>query len=201
MTMSNSAKKFFIIWLFSSFLFYSVVNASRGTTIEPFIGKWCADQFPEEFEDFGDMSAIQEGIPIEPFMGKWCFEQFPEDLESIDQAVAISNLYTHHVRIEDHLLDWGTKMLLGQRLELEPHVGLWCAAQWSDQLGTFNPLERYDELKHVPIEPALGEWCFEVFPEELASLTKSSTIGGLYDNHKYIEDPLLAWANSNDGDY
>lgn len=84
--------------------------AGSKARLEPYLGEWCASQWPAAFEhgrvDVQEISSRPERVPVEPMLGDWCFASFPQGLASLDRAATIGEMYVTHKRIEEEMFAW-----------------------------------------------------------------------------------------------
>lgn len=181
-------------------------DAKPSLIVEPFIGQWCANQFPNELNSFDgyDMVSMMKGshTKLEPFLGEWCFDQFTKELQNQNRDQTILSLYNTHKQVEPYLQDWGKDSMEPPRklISLEPYIGRWCAAQFPSELR-----ERSKDMQsfvasvsaeHVKLEPVLAKWCFKQFPDPLNTQNNADTIEGLKFNHALVENEIIKWVMS-----
>lgn len=91
----------------------SMLPAPKFHMLEPYIGRWCAAQFPRELKERSkDAQAFEDSIKakqvnLEPALAKWCFHQFREPLASKDTPATLADIDANHVLIENSLIQWG----------------------------------------------------------------------------------------------
>lgn len=145
-------------------------DVKPNVAIEPFMASWCAKQFPDVLSDFDGysmlaMMATEKHVKIEPYVGDWCFDQFPQ-LDALDKNEAITNLYTSHKQLEPFLEEWGRNSVELLADEAKDHL--------------------------IDIEPYIGAWCAEQYPEQLGDLVPTIYVD-VQESHVKFEPALGRW--------
>lgn len=145
-------------------------DVKPNVAVEPFLASWCAKQFPEALNEFDGysmlaMMASDKHEKIEPYVGDWCFDQFPQ-LDVLDKNEAINNLYESHKQLEPFLEEWGQNSMELVSDEAKDHL--------------------------IDIEPYIGAWCAEQYPEQLGDLVPTIYVD-VQESHVKFEPAMGVW--------
>ena len=72
----------------------------------------------------------------------------------------------------------------------------WCAAQFPDQITGFTGYDQAHLMRfrdYVRLEPHLGNYCFDQFPDELKDQKRELTLSNLATRHVQIEPFFMKW--------
>lgn len=100
---------YFKKWGDDSFASNTNNNGDNLVDIEPYVGQWCAAQYPKQITTKTDdlVRNVQANhVKFEPALARWCFAQFPNQLSTLNADTAVQDVNTNHELVENELIKW-----------------------------------------------------------------------------------------------